>query len=83
MAAGLERDIGGSAFCRAARDLERHSFGMGAAAVLGRALPDDVSVFDQDTADGGIFRRASRLRRAKFKGAPHVVFMSEFRHSFS
>jgi len=83
MAAGLERDIGGCAARLTARDLERHSFGMGAATVLGRALPDDVSVFDQDTADGGIFRRASRLRRADFEGAEHVVFMSEFRHSFS
>ena len=64
MAARFERDISCRAARLAARDLERNGFRMGAAAILGRAFPDNLPVFDKHTAHGRIFRRAARLLRA-------------------
>ena len=84
MAARFERDIGSCAASLLPCDLERDSFGMGAAAVLRGALSNNFPVFDEDTADSGVFRRTARLRRAKIEGAPHIVFMrfqSAIKHS--
>ena len=64
MAAGFERNVSCCASRLGASDLERHSFSMGAAAILGRAFPDNVSVLHEDAAHGGIFRRPARLLRA-------------------
>ena len=83
MAARFKGDIGRGSTRLSARDLQRDRFGMGTAAVLSRAIPDDHAVFDEDAANSRIVRRSSRLRRAEFKGAAHVVFVSGFKHSFS
>ena len=83
MAARLQRNIAARAARLATCDLQRNGLRMGAAAVLSRALADNLPVFDEQTSDGRIFCRATGLPRAEFKRAEHVVFMSGFRHSSS
>ena len=69
MAAGLQSDISCCAARLATCDLQRNGLRMGAAAVLSRALADNLPVFDEQTSDGRIFCRATGLPRAEFKRA--------------
>ena len=73
MGAGFERDIGGCAFRGAACLFERHAFGMGAAARLGPAAPDDAAILDQNAADGRIGPSRAKAPASKRQGMGHVT----------
>ena len=71
MRTGLQRDIGGRAARRLSGIGQCHDFGMGTAAGLRRAAPDDDIALRDNAADCGIGRRGAKRRPRQRQGLGH------------
>lgn len=84
MGTGLKRHIGRCAPRRFARDFERLSFRMGTTANGSHGFGDDLTVLDDDAADGGIGIGEARMEARDLESTRHkLLIIGARRHNLS